>query len=335
MKLYIFEIEDWEREPLSELSGDHDVEFVYEPLKADNAQAYADAQGVSVFIYSQLDQQVLDALPQLQVIASRSTGVDHIDTERCKQRGITVCNVPSYGKNTVAEHVFGLLLTISHRLEEAVDRTRKGDFSARGLQGFDLYGKTLGVIGTGDIGRDVVRIARGFGMEVLGYDVDADEQAATELGFRYVDLDTLLRSADVISLHVPSNPQTHHMIGEAQFETMKQGVVLINTARGDVIEVTALARALAEGKVAAAGLDVLAEEPTVREEAEVLRSVYERKHNLATLLADQVLVRMNNVVVTPHSAFNTREAVQRILDTTIDNLQAYDKGQPKNVAVSP
>lgn len=330
MKISVFEVESWEREAFKRLGPEHEIRFSSEELTLENAEQSSDAEAISIFLYSSVDRALLEALPRLKLIASRSTGVDHIDMAACRHRGITVCNVPNYGKNTVAEHVFGLLLTISHRLEEAIDRTRKGDFSPRGLQGFDLRGKTIGVIGTGDIGKEVIRIANGFGMNVLGFDVNRDEQAARALSFRYVDLATLLRESDVITLHVPSNPGTYHLLSREQFAAMKDGVVLINTARGDIIDVQALTRALAEGKVAAAGLDVLPAEPVIREEAELLRSVYERHHDVSTLLADEVLIRMRNVVVTPHSAFNTREAVQRILDTTIDNLQAFAEGKPQN-----
>ncbi len=172
-------------------------------------------------------------------------------------------------------------------------------------------------------------------MKVLAYDVAPKESAAAALGFRYVGFSELLAQSDVVTLHVPATPETHHLLGEAEFAAMKQGVVLINTARGDVVDVSALARALADGRVAAAGLDVLPDEPVIREEAEVLRSVYERKHDLATLLADHVLVRIRNVVVTSHSAFNTREAVQRILETTIANVQAFARGEPENVVAEP
>jgi D-lactate dehydrogenase len=335
MKICVFDVEDWEREAFAGLASTHELVFTHESLTPRNAEGYAEAEGISIFIDSRIDRAVLEAMPRLAVIASRSTGVDHIDLHACEQRGITVCNVPSYGTHTVAEHVFGLLLMISHRLEQAVDRTRKGDFSCKGLQGFDLYGKTLGVIGTGSIGTAVIRIAKGFGMQVLAFDTVPDEDRARELGFRYVDFDSLLRSADVVTLHVPAIPQTHHLIGRAQFDSMKAGVVLINTARGDVVDVRALVRALAERKLSAAGLDVLPNEPVVREEAELLRSVYEERHDLSTLLADEVLVRMRNVIITPHSAFNTREAVQRILDTTVENLRWFGRGQPTNTVAPP
>ncbi|AKU90517.1 hydroxyacid dehydrogenase [Vulgatibacter incomptus] len=331
MKIDVFEIDRPDREAFMRLQPEHEVRFCREKLSLENVDQSADAEAISIFIDSSVTRAVLDALPRLRLIATRSTGFDHIDLDACRERGITVCNVPSYGKHTVAEHVFGLLLTISHRLEEAIERTRKGDFSSKGLEGFDLRGKTLGVIGTGDIGKEVIRIANGFGITVLGYDVDRDEEAARVLHFRYVELDELFGSSDVITLHVPSNPRTHHLISDRAFAAMRDGVVLINTARGDVVDVRALARALAQGKVAAAGLDVLPDEPVIREEAELLRSVYERDHDLSTLLADEVLVRMKNVVVTPHSAFNTREAVGRILETSVDNLRAFADGAPRNV----
>jgi len=242
-----------------------------------------------------------------------------------------VANVPVYGENTVAEHVFGLLLTLSHKLDQAIDRTRKGDFSPRGLQGFDLYGKTFGVIGTGNIGMHAIRIAKGFGMEVLAFDIKPREDCARELGFRYVEMEDLLRQSDVISLHVPSTKKTRHMLSEREFDLMKPGVVIINTSRGGLIDTRALVRALAEGTVAGAGFDVLAEEPVIREEAELLRSVYQRSHNLEALLADHVLIRLRNVIVTPHSAFNTKEAVTKILETTVDNIQSFLAGETLNV----
>jgi D-lactate dehydrogenase len=332
MKIDVFEVEQWEREAFRDLAAEHEVRFSEAPLSRDNAREHADAEAVSTFIYSTLDQQVLDAMPRLRVIASRSTGVDHIDTALCRARGITVCNVPTYGKHTVAEHVFGLLLTISHRLEEAIDRTRRGRFNARGLQGFDLRDKTMGVVGTGDIGLEVIRIARGFGMHVLAFDLQPDAAATRALGFAYADLDRLLAESDVVTLHVPGNAHTRHLIAGPQFARMKPSAILINTARGSVVDHRALVRALAEKRIAGAGLDVLPEEPVVREEAELLRSVYEERHNLDTLLANEVLTHMTNVVMTPHSAFNTKEAVRRILDTTVENLAAYVRGEPRNIA---
>lgn len=331
MKITFFELEEWERERVEQLAGQHDVTLLAEPLTPENAAEHRDAEAISTFIYSKFTDRVIEQLQNLKLIATRSTGFDHIPLDACRKKDVVVCNVPTYGSNTVAEHVFGLLLVISHKLDQAIDRTRKGDFSSKGLQGFDLYGKTMGVIGTGDIGREAIRIAKGFGMQVIAFDVQPDEEAARRLDFSYVAMDDLLRRSDVVSLHVPANEKTRNLISHEQFDKMKEGAVLINTSRGPVVDTKALLRALAERRVAAAGLDVLPEEPVIREEAELLRSVYEERHNLDRLLADHVLVHMRNVVVTPHSAFNTREAVGRILDTTVENIRAFAQGYPQNV----
>ncbi|MYZ49925.1 hydroxyacid dehydrogenase [Propylenella binzhouense] len=331
MKIAIFEIEPWERAAFEVLHAEHEVAFESGTLDNRTAGFHADAEIISTFIYSKLDRTVIEAHPRLRLIATRSTGFDHIDLEACTERGIAIANVPTYGENTVAEHVFALLLAISHRLIEAVDRTRRGDFSQAGLQGFDLQGKTFGLVGTGSIGRHAARIARGFGMEVVAYDLAPDAGAAAEIGFRYVDLAELLALADVISLHVPANRHTRHMISEPQFAAMKHGAILINTARGGIVDVRALIGALSSGRIAAAGLDVLPEEPVIREEAELLRSAFSREHDLESLLADHILLRLRNVLITPHSAFNTREAVERILDTTRANIEAFVAGRPENI----
>ena len=331
MKTIVFEVEPWEAKTFEQFQAEHVVKCVSEPLTSDNASQYADAQIVSTFIYSNLETAVLKQLPNLKLVSTRSTGFDHIDTDYCDEKNIIVCNVPNYGENTVAEHTFGLILSISHKLAEAIERTRRGDFSQVGLQGFDLRGKTLGVIGTGSIGEHVIGIARGFQMEVVAFDIRPRPELAERLGFRYGNLDRVLAEADIVTLHVPANPTTQNLIAQEQFDKMKNGVVLINTARGSIVDVDALIRALAEGKVSAAGLDVLPEEPVMREEAELLRSVYRKRHNLETLLADHVLLRLRNVIITPHSAFNTREAVQRILDTTADNISHFLRGEPQNV----
>lgn len=330
MKIAIYEVEPWEQATFESLQDEHELSFVESPLRADTVDEHTDAGAISTFIYSRLSADVLRQFPNLRLIATRSTGYDHVDLDYCREHGITVCNVPTYGDHTVAEHVFGLILTISHNLLEAIDRTRKGDFSMRGLRGFDLLGKTIGVIGTGAIGLQVIRIARGFDMDVLAYDVAANDELAQTLGFRYGSFDDVLAESDIITLHVPSTPQTHHLISHDEFARMKQGVVLINTARGGIVNTTALLEALAEGRVAAAGLDVLSEEPAIREEAELLRSEFRRQHDMEALLADHLLLRQRNVFITPHSAFNTREAVRRILETTRANLAAFVHGTQQN-----
>ncbi len=331
MKIVIFETEPREAQSFDALKQGHDLVLTDKPLRADNAADYADAEIVSTFIYSKLGRDVLEKLPALKLIATRSTGYDHIDTGFCATRGILVSNVPTYGENTVAEHVFALLLVISHRMREAMERARSGRFTPEGLEGFDLQGKTIGVIGTGNIGRHVIRIARGFAMAVLAFDVRPDRRVAAELGFHYAAMDELLAASDVVTLHVPALPQTENLIDEAAIARMKPGAILINTARGAVVDSRALIQALRSGKIAAAGLDVLPDEPLIREEAELISSIYANEQDIRNLVANHVLLNMPNVVVTPHSAFNTREAIARITATTVDNIASFLSGAPANL----
>ena len=334
MQIRFFEIEPRDAGMFDSLKPGNSLRLTDEALSAGNAGRFVEAEIVSTFINSAIDRVVLDQLPALKLIATRSTGFDHIDTALCAERGILVCNVPVYGENTVAEHVFALLLALSHRLLEAVERARSGPFSPAGLMGFDLAGKTLGLVGTGAIGRHVVRIAHGFGMHVCAFDIVPDFDFAAREGFSYLSFDDLLTTADIISLHVPSTPQTRHLLSADAFTRMKDGVVIINTARGNVIDTHELIEALKSGKVAAAGLDVLPDEPMLREEAELICSVDCEGHDLCTLVADQVLLRMPNVIVTPHSAFNTREAIARIAETTVENIKTYLAGVPQNLVAT-
>lgn len=332
VKLIVFETEEWEHAACLRLLPEHDVSCTQEPLNARSASSYPDAEAISTFINSNLSPEVLAHFPSLRLIATRSTGYDHIDLDYCREHGITVSNVPDYGDATVAEHTFALLLALVRHLVPAVERTRRGDFSQVGLRGSDLRGKTLGVIGTGRIGRRVIEIAKGFGMEVLAFDVRPDETAAEALGFRYGDLPDVLGRSDVVTLHLPATPKTHHLISDREIAAMKDGAILINTARGSLVDIPALVRALIDKKVEAAGLDVLSDEPLLRDEAEIFRGERQDTNaELRTLLANHVLLRFPNVIVTPHIAYNTGDALRRILDTTTANIRAFARGRPQNV----
>lgn len=336
MQVAVFEAAEWEHEACLQLEPRHRVRCTVEALTVDSAVRYADAEAITTFIKSAVTEPVLARLPLVRLIATRSTGYDHIDLEACRRRGVAVCNVPDYGDPTVAEHAFALLLAISRRLVEAADRTRAGDFRMEGLRGFDLAGRTLGVIGAGRIGRRVLQMGRGFGMTALATDDRPDPMVAAKLGFEYVSLDELLARADVVSLHVPGGPATRDLISDGQFARMKPGAVLINTARGGVVNASALVRALEEGRLAGAGLDVLSEEPLLREEAEIFRTgVQLPAERLRDLVAANALVRRRNVVVTPHIAYDTQEALRRILTTTLENIDAFAAGAPKNLVLAP
>lgn len=313
--------------------ADLTVEFLAEPLNARTAHAARSAEIVSVFIGSRVDDEVLALLPRLRLVVTRSTGYDHIDLAACARRGVAVTNVPHYGENTVAEHTFGLILALSRNIHRAYQRTVRGDFSIEGLQGFDLRGRTLGVIGVGNIGLHVIRIAKGFGMHVLAYDVRQHLVVAEVLDFHYAPLDEVLERSDVLTLHVPYTPATHHLINRERLARVKRGALLINTARGAVVDTAALLWALDEGILAGAGLDVIEGEALIREERELLYAPA-AEEKLRILLQQHALLRRDNVVVTPHIAFNSREAVQRIVDTTIANVRAFLAGTPQNLVSS-
>ena len=305
-----------------------DFWFTEEILSEAHIPLKKDFDAISVFVDSAVTAKVLPNFPSLRFIATRSTGFDHIDLVACRERNITVSSVPSYGENTVAEMAFGLLLTLSRRIYEAYDRIREtGNWSFEGLQGFDLKGKTIGIVGTGRIGRHSIRIAHGFDMKVIGYDPRPDTALAKELGFEYKSLDDLLSISDVVTLHVPYMKETHHLINERRLGQMKQGAILINTSRGAVVETEALVKALKSGHIGGAGLDVFEEEGVIKDEMDFLVSGKPEGHQLKTIIAAHVLVDMPHVVVTPHNAFNTKEALERILDTTIENIKGYLRGE--------
>ena len=281
---------------------------------------------------SKIDRAVLDYLPNLKLIATRSTGFDHIDLSLCKERGVVVTNVPGYGENTVAEYAFALILCLSRKIFQSYHQVREtGSFSLEGLRGFDLDGKTLGVIGTGRIGKHVIKMAKGFEMKVIAFDGHPDAKVAEELGFIYLSLPQVLAQSDIISLHVPYLPETHHLINQETIKKIKPGAYLINTSRGAVVETEALVSALQSGALGGAGLDVLEEEGLVKDE---LLSFVGQKlagHDLKTVLGNHLLIDMPNVIVTPHNAFNTDEAMKRIIDTNLENITNFIAGQTKNL----
>lgn len=280
---------------------------------------------LGVFVESKVDAALLAALPNLKCIATLSTGFDHIDLKAAAARGIVVSSVPNYGEKTVAEYAFALLLALSRKICEGRYRVREeGKFTLDGLRGFDLAEKTIGVVGTGRIGQHAVRIAKGFGMNVVAFDIYKNEAFAKEANFPYAPLEELLAKSDVVSLHVPATPETYHLINAKNLPLVKRGAYLINTARGPAVETPALVEALKTGALAGAGLDVIEEEG-------VLKSDGTTGHSDATLKAIQELLAMPNVIITPHNAFNSREAFLRILDTTILNIVNFTKGTPSNV----
>ena len=327
--LACYETEPWEEAYLRERLADLDVRATPATLSADTLVLAQEASLLSVFIHSPVTASLLAQMPALRFVATRSTGYDHVDLAACRARDIPVSNVPTYGENTVAEHTFGLILALSRKIHQAYVRTVRGDFSLAGLRGFDLKGRTLGVVGTGNIGLHAIRIGRGFGMDVLAYDVREQHLLAEVLGFRYVPLDDLIAQADIVSLHVPYFPTTHHLINRERLARMKHGSLLVNTARGGLVDTEALLWALDEGILAGAGLDVIEGEELIGEERLLLRQGA-APEQLQAALRSHLLLQRENVIFTPHIAFNSEEALQRILDTTVDNIRAFLDGQPVN-----
>ncbi|MFQ5797263.1 MAG: NAD(P)-dependent oxidoreductase [Bacteroidota bacterium] len=314
----------------SQLGKDFHLTFVRDTVSTRGVDSALDAHILSVFIYSKITKEVLKELRRLQFINTRSTGFNHIDIQAARARKILVSNVPYYGENTVAEHTFGLILSLSRKIHKAYVRTVQSNFSAEGLQGFDLKGKTLGVIGAGSIGLHVIKMAKGFGMRVIAYDVKQNHFLAETLDFQYVSFKDLLKGSDIITLHCPYNENTHHLINMKNIHLVKKGTLFINTARGGLIETKALHYALDRGIFDGAGLDVFEGEELAKEENQMLsKNVSVEK--LQAMLQRNILLRRENVIITPHIAFDSVEAVERILQTTCDNILNFVNGTPTNV----
>lgn len=326
MKIGFFEIEDWEVDYIKNLLPGFDLFFSSEKLNKDNLPTQRDFEIISVFVGSNINGEVISAFPNLKLITTRSTGFDHIDLKIAKEKNIQVAYVPGYGDNTVAEFAFGLILTLSRKIYEAADRLKEtSDFSLDGLRGFDLAGKTIGIVGTGRIGRHMIKIAKGFEMNIVASDVKPDENFAKEMGFKYLPFEELLEVSDIISLHVPNIESTNHMINSGNINKVKKGAILINTSRGAVVETTVLIKALNDGILGGAGLDVLEEEGVISDEKELVLYGHPDEHNLKTVIQNHVLIDMKNVIVTPHNAFNTNEALQRILNSDLENIKTFSE----------
>jgi D-lactate dehydrogenase len=329
MKIGVFEAKGWQQKYLQERLKKHKLIFVKSEINKRNVEKVKDCEGLIVFIGSKIDKEILSKLPKLKFVTTMSTGFDHIDVQECKRRGVKASNVPFYGENTVAEHTFALILALSRNVHKGIERTKKNDFSLEGLKGFDLKDKTLGVIGPGHIGQNVIRMALGFDMNVIAYGVEKDKELARRVGFKFVDLDKLFKESDIITIHVPLNPGTEHLIDKKAIRKMKKGVFIINTARGGIIDTTALLTGLDTGRVAGAALDVLEGEEDIKHEEELLKQDLSSRE-MKILIENHVLLKEKNVIVTPHMAFFTKEALERILDTTIENVNALSRNKTKN-----
>ncbi|HVS58158.1 MAG TPA: 2,3-bisphosphoglycerate-dependent phosphoglycerate mutase [Candidatus Saccharimonadales bacterium] len=331
-----YDATDTDKQQLSEhlQSTDHHWEYVGEPISLDNLKP--ESEVISVFVSSAVTREMIEQLPKLKLISCRSTGFNNIDLAAAEEHGVTVTNVPSYGEHTVAEYTFGLILTLSRKLREAMNATERADIDLTHLTGFDLKGKTLGLIGAGRIGQQTAKIAGGFGMKVLAFDPFPNDEKAKEFNFEYVDLDRLAAESDVISLHAPLTGDNHHIVNGAFFEKTKPPALLINTSRGELVDTGTLIEALRSGKLAGVALDVLEGEKLLDADEEML--LLGRPGASAQLeesLEVNVLKKMSNVVITPHNAFNTTEAIGRINQTAAQNIIDFWYGNAPNKVTAP
>jgi D-lactate dehydrogenase len=323
MKLAVFDTHAYDREAFTSANARYGHELTYlEPrLTRETAALARHFPGVCSFVNDRIDAQALATLHAggTRLIALRSAGYNHVDLAEASRLGLVVVRVPEYSPHAVGEHTIALVLALNRKIHRAFNRVREANFSLEGLVGFDLFGKTCGIVGTGRIGAVVARIMRGFGCHVLAFDLTPNELLAAELIVRYVELPELYRASDIISLHVPLTPATHHLIDAAALAQMKPGVMLINTGRGALLDSRALIDALKRGHVGAAGLDVYEEEEGV-----FFRNLSDQ------VLQDDVLARLltfHNVLVTSHQAFLTHEALANIADTTLGNVRAFERGE--------
>lgn len=322
MKVAVFSSKHYDRQFLDAANTSLAHELVYFEPHLDRHTAFM-AQGfeaVCVFVNDLLDAPTLQILADngVRCIALRCAGYNNVDLKTAQALGLTVVRVPAYSPHAVAEHTIGLLLAVNRKIHRAYNRTREGNFALEGLLGFDLYGLTAGIIGTGRIGINVARILRGFGCRVIASDPMPSEECKA-LGVEYVAIDTLLKESDVITLHCPLTPDSHHMIDAAAIERMKPGVTLINTSRGALVDTRALIAGLKSGKIGNLALDVYEEEGDL---------FFEDLSN--TVIQDDVFTRLTtfpNVLITGHQAFFTRNALQNIAQTTLANLNNVESGK--------
>ncbi len=323
MKIAFFDAHKFERPVFNEIFKEsaHQIRYFETPLSAHTAALAKDCEVVCSFVNDRLDAEVLTLLKSsgTQLIALRSAGFNHVDLKKAKELSLAIVRVPAYSPYAVAEHAVALLMAINRKIHRAYTRVRELNFSLEGLVGFDVHGKTVGLIGMGRIGAAAARIFRGFGARVLVFDKFPDLNLQKEIGLEYVDLASIFKESDIISLHVPLNPETKHLLDDKAFSLMKNGAIVINTGRGGLIETNALIHALKTKKLGGAGLDVY----------EVEEGVF--FHDMSECgIDDDLLARLltfPNVVITSHQAFLTKEALHNIAQQTLENIEAFAKGK--------
>lgn len=322
MKVTVFSAHNFEKPYLIAANSDkHEMKLLDAYLNEDTVLLAKGADCIALFSSDLANADVLNKLKDAGVkyIALRSAGYNHIDLKQAEKLGFKVANVPRYSPYAIAEHTVGLMLALNRKLIRANSRVRELNFSLDGLTGFDMNGKTVGIAGLGNIGKVLAKILHGFGCKLLGFDLEQDDQLMKDFGLQYVGIDELCEQSDIISLHVPLNEHTHYLINEKRLKSMKDGVMLINTSRGGLVDTKAVITAMKSGKIGALGLDVYEEE----------KGLFFEDH-FEDILQDDVIARLltfRNALITSHQAFLTTNALENIADTTIENIDCWGAGE--------
>lgn len=332
-KIVYFDVQECEKEFLKEHNeGKYDYYLEENSLNnlATLKEEYKDADVVSVFTTSRVSNEVLKQFRKLQLIALRSVGFNHIDLDYCSERGIVVENTPNYGNKSVAEFAIALLLDVCRKVTRSYMEYKEADVKSNTLIGSELGGKTIGIVGLGAIGSEFARLAYGFDMNILGFDYSQKQNLIEDYKVKYADFDTLLKESDFISLHAPLTKDNRHMFDENAFRNMKNSAIIINTARGELIDTQALFNALTRNEIAAAGLDVLESEEAISDPDYLADIGKLGEWALKQTVLNNRLQQLHNVIITPHIAYNTTEAINRILKTTMSNINSFFDGVVEN-----
>lgn len=333
MKIVYFDVENYEIDYLRE-KNEGIYEYFLESCSLNDLSPvkpeYCNADVISVFTSSRVNRTVLEQFPNLKLITLRSVGYNHVDTKYCKDHNIVVENSPNYGNITVAEFALALLLDVCRKVTLSYTEYKSIKVCPNSLIGTELCGKTIGIVGLGAIGTAFARIAHGLNMKIIAYDNVEREELKTAYDVTYTDFDTLLKEADFISIHAPLTKNNYHMFNEECFKKMKNTAIIINTGRGELIDIQALYNALVTKEIAGAGLDVLENEETIADLDYMTGINRMDKLTLQQTIINTRLFQLDNVIITPHTAYNTKEAIQRILNTTMDNIKKFTKGEIQN-----
>ncbi len=326
-KIAFFSTQNYDRRFFEDNTGGHTFEFFETRLKPNTVKLANGFDGVCVFVNDGVNEQVLKALSEINVglVALRCAGFNNVDLKAAEKYNIRVMRVPAYSPEAVAEHAVALIMSLARRIHKAYNRVREGNFSLEKLSGFTIHGKTIGVIGTGKIGQAFIRIAKGFGAEVVAYDKYPNENLKKS-GVEYLDFDTVLERSDILSLHCPLTPETHHLINRESLAKMKEGAMLVNTSRGKLVDTASVIESLKNGHLGSLAIDVYEQE----------EKLFFRDLSDLIIRDDQIaqLMIFPNVLITAHQGFFTTESLREITSTTIKNFDDYDAGADSDNEVS-